>query len=75
MLTGPVTIISWSFVRDDQPIKETAKQIALALREETIDLEKAGIKFIQIDEPAFREALPLKKKDWKNYFDWAIPCF
>jgi len=75
MLTGPVTILSWSFVRDDQPHKDTALQIALALRDEVTDLEKAGIKIIQIDEPAFREALPLKKKDWQNYLDWAVYSF
>ena len=75
MLTGPVTILSWSFVRDDQPHKETALQIALALRDETVDLEKSGIKIIQIDEPAFREALPLQKKDWKEYLEWAVNCF
>jgi 5-methyltetrahydropteroyltriglutamate--homocysteine methyltransferase len=75
MLTGPVTILSWSFPRDDQPIAETALQIALALREEVIDLEKSGIKIIQIDEPAFREALPLRKNDWQAYLDWAVYCF
>ncbi len=75
MLTGPVTILSWSFVRDDQPHSETALQIALALRDEVQDLEKAGIKVIQIDEPAFREALPLRKKDWPHYFDWSVFAF
>jgi 5-methyltetrahydropteroyltriglutamate--homocysteine methyltransferase len=75
MLTGPVTILSWSFVRDDQLPKETALQIALALRDETIDLEKSGIKIIQIDEPAFREALPLQRKDWQQYLNWAVNCF
>lgn len=75
MLTGPVTILSWSFVRDDQPPKETALQIALALRDEVIDLEKSGIKIIQIDEPAFREALPLQKKEWQQYLNWAVNCF
>ncbi len=75
MLTGPVTILSWSFARDDQPLKDTALQIALALRDEVCDLEKAGINIIQIDEPAFREALPLKKKDWQEYLDWAVYAF
>lgn len=75
MLTGPVTILSWSFVRDDQPLSQTALQIALALRDEVIDLEAAGINIIQIDEPAFREALPLRKKDWQQYLDWAVLAF
>jgi 5-methyltetrahydropteroyltriglutamate--homocysteine methyltransferase len=75
MLTGPVTILSWSFVRDDQPRSVTCKQIALALREEVCDLEDAGIKIIQVDEPAIREGLPLRKKDWEFYLQWAIDCF
>lgn len=75
MLTGPTTILSWSFVRDDQPLAETALQIALALRDEVQDLEKAGIKVIQIDEPAFREALPLQRKDWQEYLDWSVLAF
>ncbi len=75
MLTGPVTILSWSFVRDDQTHEATALQIALALREEVTDLEKAGIKIIQIDEPAFREALPLQRKDWQHYLNWAVFSF
>jgi len=75
MLTGPVTILQWSFVRDDQPRSETAMQIALAIREEVSALEKAGIKIIQIDEPAFREGLPLRKKDWQSYLDWAVKAF
>lgn len=75
MLTGPVTILSWSFARDDQPHEATALQIALALRDEVSELEKAGIKIIQIDEPAFREALPLRRKDWQAYLDWAIFSF
>ena len=75
MLTGPVTILQWSFVRDDQPRSETATQIALAIRDEVVDLEKAGIKVIQIDEPAIREGLPLRKADWQTYFDWAIKAF
>ena len=75
MLTGPVTILAWSFVRDDQPHQATALQIALALRDEVIDLEKAGISIIQIDEPAFRETLPLRRKDWQSYLDWAVFSF
>lgn len=75
MLTGPVTILQWSFVRDDQPRKETCFQIALAIREEVLDLEKAGIRIIQIDEPAIREGLPLRKKDWDKYLEWAIKAF
>jgi 5-methyltetrahydropteroyltriglutamate--homocysteine methyltransferase len=75
MLTGPVTILAWSFVRDDQPLSATALQIALALRDEVADLEKSGIKVIQIDEPAFREALPLRKNDWQDYLKWAVNCF
>jgi len=75
MLTGPVTILCWSFVRDDQPRSVTCKQIALALREEVKDLEEAGIGVIQVDEPAIREGLPLRKKDWENYLQWAIDCF
>lgn len=75
MLTGPVTMLQWSFVRDDQPRHETCLQIALALREEVADLEKAGIGVIQIDEPALREGLPLRKKDWPAYLRWAVRCF
>jgi 5-methyltetrahydropteroyltriglutamate--homocysteine methyltransferase len=75
MLTGPVTILQWSFVRDDQPRKDTCLQIALAIRQEVCDLEKAGIKIIQIDEPAIREGLPLRKADWSNYLDWAVNAF
>ncbi len=75
MLTGPVTILQWSFVRDDQPRSETAKQIALAIRDEVSDLEKAGIKVIQIDEPAFREGLPLRNADKQNYLEWATFVF
>ncbi|MBV7439867.1 5-methyltetrahydropteroyltriglutamate--homocysteine S-methyltransferase [Weeksellaceae bacterium TAE3-ERU29] len=75
MLTGPVTILQWSFVRDDQPRSATCTQIALAIRDEVVDLEKAGIKVIQIDEPAIREGLPLRKKDWQNYLEWAIRAF
>jgi len=75
MLTGPVTILQWSFVRDDQPRKDTTFQIALAIRDEVLDLERAGIKIIQIDEPAIREGLPLRKADWQNYLDWAVKAF
>jgi len=75
MLTGPVTILQWSFVRDDQPRSETCKQIALAIRDEVLDLEKAGIRLIQIDEPALREGLPLRKADRDAYLVWAVDCF
>ncbi|RJG06305.1 5-methyltetrahydropteroyltriglutamate--homocysteine S-methyltransferase [Noviherbaspirillum cavernae] len=75
MLTGPVTMLQWSFVRDDQPRDTTALQIALALRDEVCDLEKAGIGMIQIDEPAFREGLPLKARNWPHYLDWAVRAF
>ena len=75
MLTGPVTILQWSFVRDDQPRSETTNQIALAIRDEVVALEEAGIKVIQIDEPAIREGLPLRKKNWDAYLDWAIKAF
>lgn len=75
MLTGPVTILQWSFVRDDIPRSEVTKQIALALNDEVLDLEKAGIKVIQIDEPAIREGLPLKRADWDNYLAWACEAF
>ena len=75
MLTGPVTILNWSYYREDIPKREIAYQIALALLDEVRDLEKAGIKVIQIDEPAFREGTPLKRKDWAEYFDWAVKAF
>lgn len=75
MLTGPVTILQWSFVRDDQPREATCRQLALALRDEVVDLERAGIRVIQIDEPAFREGLPLRRADWQAYLDWAVDCF
>jgi 5-methyltetrahydropteroyltriglutamate--homocysteine methyltransferase len=75
MLTGPVTILQWSFVRDDQPRSETCKQIAFAIQDEVADLEKAGINIIQIDEAAIREGLPLRKSDWKAYLDWAVESF
>lgn len=75
MLTGPVTILAWSFVRDDQPLRDTANQVALALRDEIEDLEAAGIGIIQVDEPALRELLPLKKKDHEDYLDWSVGSF
>ncbi|RWS10232.1 5-methyltetrahydropteroyltriglutamate--homocysteine S-methyltransferase-like protein [Dinothrombium tinctorium] len=75
MLTGPVTILQWSFVRDDQPRSETAFQIALGIRDEVVALEKAGITAIQIDEPAIREGLPLRKRDWDHYLNWAVKAF
>lgn len=75
MLTGPVTILAWSFVRDDQPLSETCRQIGLAIRDEVIDLEAAGIRIIQIDEPALREKLPLRKADQSAYLGWAVDCF
>lgn len=75
MLTGPVTILAWSFVRDDQPLKETANQVALALRDEIADLEVAGIKIIQVDEPALRELLPLRKAEQPSYLDWSVKAF
>ncbi len=75
MLTGPVTILQWSFVRDDQPRAETTRQIALAIRDEAVDLERAGIAAIQIDEPAVREGLPLRRSDWKKYLEWAVNAF
>ncbi|WP_062299120.1 5-methyltetrahydropteroyltriglutamate--homocysteine S-methyltransferase [Demequina maris] len=75
MLTGPVTILAWSFVRDDQPLGVTANQVALALRDEIRDLEAAGIGIIQVDEPALRELLPLKKKDQAAYLEWSVDSF
>ena len=75
MLTGPVTILNWSFVRDDQPRAETCRQIALAIRDEVVDLEAAGIGVIQVDEPALREGVPLRHADWPAYLGWAVPCF
>ncbi|KUI06171.1 5-methyltetrahydropteroyltriglutamate--homocysteine S-methyltransferase [Mycobacterium sp. IS-3022] len=75
MLTGPVTILAWSFVRDDQPLAETAAQVALAIRDETVDLEAAGIAIIQVDEPALRELLPLRAKDKDDYLRWAVDAF
>ncbi|MEK9726682.1 MAG: 5-methyltetrahydropteroyltriglutamate--homocysteine S-methyltransferase [Candidatus Margulisiibacteriota bacterium] len=75
MLTGPVTILQWSFVRDDQPRKDTTFQIALAIRDEVCDLEKAGIEMIQIDEAALREGLPIRKADWDDYLTWSVDAF
>ncbi len=75
MLTGPVTILNWSFVRDDQPRATTCYQLALAMREEVLDLEKAGIRVIQIDEAALREGLPLRKSQWQDYLRWAVESF
>ena len=75
MLTGPVTILNWSFVRDDQPRSVSCKQLALAIRAEVLDLEKAGVSVIQIDEAALREGLPLRKAQWKEYLDWAVAAF
>jgi 5-methyltetrahydropteroyltriglutamate--homocysteine methyltransferase len=75
MLTGPVTILAWSFVRDDQPLGDTARQVALALRDEIVDLEASGIRVIQVDEPALRELLPLKRADQPAYLDWSVGSF
>ncbi len=75
MLTGPVTMLAWSFVRDDQPLGETARQVALALRDEIRDLEAAGMRIIQVDEPALRELLPLRRRDRQAYLDWAVGAF
>ena len=75
MLTGPVTILNWSFVRDDQPRSASCLQLALAIREEVLDLEKAGVHVIQIDEAALREGLPLRKSQWQSYLDWAVESF
>ncbi|CAN5301758.1 5-methyltetrahydropteroyltriglutamate--homocysteine S-methyltransferase [soil metagenome] len=75
MLTGPVTILNWSFVRDDQPRSVSCQQLALAVREEVLDLERAGVRIIQIDEAALREGLPLRKSQWQTYLDWAVESF
>lgn len=75
MLTGPVTILNWSFVRNDQSLEQTCLQLALAIRDEVLDLERAGIKIIQIDEAALREGLPLRKSQWDEYLSWAIKSF
>jgi 5-methyltetrahydropteroyltriglutamate--homocysteine methyltransferase len=75
MLTGPVTMLEWSFVRDDQPLGDTCKQLALAIRDEVEDLEEAGVQIIQVDEPAIREGLPLRKDRWDEYLTWAVHSF
>lgn len=75
MLTGPVTILNWSFVRDDQPRADTCRQLALAIRDEVLDLERAGVRVIQIDEAALREGLPLRRGQWQAYLDWAVESF
>jgi 5-methyltetrahydropteroyltriglutamate--homocysteine methyltransferase len=75
MLTGPVTMLQWSFVRDDQPRSETCEQLALAIRDEVDDLEEAGIRVIQVDEPAIREGLPLRRDRWDEYLQWGVYCF
>ena len=75
MVTGPVTILNWSFVRDDQPRSASCLQLALAIREEVLDLERAGVRVIQIDEAALREGLPLRKAQWRDYLDWAVRAF
>ncbi|MFN3565995.1 MAG: 5-methyltetrahydropteroyltriglutamate--homocysteine S-methyltransferase [Burkholderiaceae bacterium] len=75
MLTGPVTMLNWSFVRDDQPRAVTCRQLALAIRAEVQDLEQAGLRVIQIDEPALREGLPLRRSQWSAYLEWAVACF
>ncbi|BDT88336.1 5-methyltetrahydropteroyltriglutamate--homocysteine S-methyltransferase [Nocardia cyriacigeorgica] len=75
MLTGPVTILAWSFVRDDQPLADSARQVALAIRDETVDLQNAGIRIIQVDEPALRELLPLRATEQPAYLDWSVQAF
>ncbi|TAM04633.1 MAG: 5-methyltetrahydropteroyltriglutamate--homocysteine S-methyltransferase, partial [Paraburkholderia sp.] len=75
MLTGPVTILNWSFVRDDQPRSVSCYQLALAIREEVLDLEKAGVRVVQIDEAALREGLPLRRSQWAEYLRWAVESF
>jgi 5-methyltetrahydropteroyltriglutamate--homocysteine methyltransferase len=75
LLTGPVTLLNWSFVRDDQPRADTCRQLALAVRDEVRDLEAAGMRVIQVDEPALREGLPLRRSDWPAYLDWAVESF
>jgi 5-methyltetrahydropteroyltriglutamate--homocysteine methyltransferase len=75
MLTGPVTILNWSFVRDDQPRSVSCQQLALAIREEVLDLENAGVRVIQIDEAALREGLPLRRSQWNDYLRWAVESF
>jgi 5-methyltetrahydropteroyltriglutamate--homocysteine methyltransferase len=75
MLTGPVTMLQWSFVRDDQPRRETCRQLALAIRREVTDLEEAGAPVVQVDEPALREGLPLRRAEWDDYLEWAVDAF
>ena len=75
MLTAPLTMLKWSFVRDDQPEADTCRQIALALRDEVVDLERAGVPIVQIDDPAIREGLPLRHEAWDDYLEWAVECF
>ncbi len=75
ILTGPVTMLQWSFVRDDQPRRETCRQLALAVRDEVADLDRAGAPVIQVDEPALREGLPLRREGWDAYLEWAVGCF
>jgi len=75
ILTGPVTMLQWSFVRDDQSRRETCYQLALAVRDEVIDLDRAGAPVIQVDEPALREGLPLRRAEWDDYLGWAIDAF
>ena len=75
MLTGPITMLQWAFVRYDQPRNQTCKQIAISISDEVKDLEKAGINIIQIDEPAFREGLPLRNKNKDEYLKWAVEAF
>jgi 5-methyltetrahydropteroyltriglutamate--homocysteine methyltransferase len=75
MLTGPITMLQWSFVRDDQPRSQTALQLGFAIRDEVRDLEAAGIRIIQIDEPAIREGLPLRRAEWGEYLGWAVKAF
>jgi 5-methyltetrahydropteroyltriglutamate--homocysteine methyltransferase len=75
MLTGAVTIIAWSYCREDIPVSNVAYQISLALKDEILDYEKAGIKIVQVDEAAFREKAPIKKRGWQQYFDWAVNSF
>ncbi|WP_406280664.1 5-methyltetrahydropteroyltriglutamate--homocysteine S-methyltransferase [Nocardia sp. NBC_00881] len=75
MLTGPVTILAWSFVRDDQPLGNSARQVALAIRDETVDLQRAGIRIVQVDEPALRELLPLRRADQPAYLEWSVQAF
>jgi 5-methyltetrahydropteroyltriglutamate--homocysteine methyltransferase len=75
MLTGPITMLKWSFVRDDEPLQHSCSTLALALRDEVVDLERAGVGVIQVDEPAFREALPLRESERAHYLDWSVKSF